>query len=73
MTVYAPPYSGAPIATIANGINDPLSLTLDKSGNLFVANHGTNSVTEYAAPYTGGPVATITNGVLDPVSLATFP
>jgi hypothetical protein len=36
---------------------------------LFVANHGSDSVTEYAPPYTGAPT-TISNGVVVPDALA---
>ena len=58
ITEYASPYTGAPIATNSNGLQGPISLAFDPSGDLFVANSNT-TITEYAAPYTGAPVATI--------------
>ena len=67
VTVYAPPYTGAPSATISNGVGFPDALAVDAANDLFVANAST--VTEYAAPYTGAPSATITNGVNAPAAL----
>lgn len=55
---YAPPYTGGATATITNGINLPEQLSVDRSGNLFVANTN-DTVTEYAPPYTGAPIETI--------------
>ena len=49
--LYAPPYSGAPIATIATGSGS--SITFDASGDLF-AQTGTG-LKIYAPPYTGAP------------------
>ncbi len=62
VTEYASPYTGAPIATISNGVNwAPVGLAFDSSGNLFVGNGG---VLEYAPPFsnTSAPIATISNG-----------
>ena len=41
VTEYAPPYTGAPIATISKDVNAPLALAFDPSGDLFVANVAT--------------------------------
>lgn len=51
VNVYAPPYTAAPSAQIGNGIDDPLDMTVDASGNLFVANVS-KVVSEYTAPVT---------------------
>jgi hypothetical protein len=67
--VYAPPYTGAPIATVTNGINDPRSIVVAANGDLFVGNDGTNAVTRYTAPYTGAPASTTTNGIHGPHGL----
>lgn len=69
VTVYAPPYGGAPSATISTGVDDPVSLALDSSADLFVVNSAANTVTEYAPPYSGAPV-TISKGLNTPNSLA---
>ena len=59
VTVYAPPYTGAPAALISNSLNGPFGVAF-LSGNLFVANFNSfgspaSKVTEYAPPYTGHP------------------
>jgi len=74
VTVYAPPYTGAPTATILNGVVQPIALLTDASMNLYVANAfgGTSnggSVTIYAPPYTGQPT-TISSGINNPGALA---
>jgi streptogramin lyase len=66
VAIYAPPYTGAPIATIA--VNDPRDVAIDGSGNLFVSS-GTE-VQEFAPPYTGAATATITNAINSPVTIA---
>ncbi|MBV8489683.1 MAG: hypothetical protein JO199_04060, partial [Candidatus Eremiobacteraeota bacterium] len=69
MTAYTPPWTGAPILTISNGINTPVSMGLDGAGDVFVLNQGsTGSLTEYAVPLTNGMNATntITNGITTP-------
>jgi hypothetical protein len=63
-TVQNPP----PIRTIENGISVPAGITTDRSGNLYVSNEGSNSVTEYA-PNSGKPKFTITGGVSDPIDV----
>jgi hypothetical protein len=67
VTVYAPPYSGAPIATIS--VTSPNDVALDSNGNAFISS-GAAAVYEYAPPYTGAPVATITTDVGSPIALA---
>src|ERR1700729_1014209 len=69
VTMYSPPYGGAPAGTLSSGVNDPLSLAVDSSSNLFVVNAAANTVTEYAPPYTGTPT-TISKGLNTPSSLA---
>jgi hypothetical protein len=74
VNVYAAPYTGAPQATISNGVVQPIALLTDANADLFVANafggaRGTGSITIYAPPYTGAPV-TIVNGVDNPSALA---
>ncbi len=76
--VYAPPYTGAPIATITTGILNPVALAVDGTGKLDVASCGTcthkgiDSITEYAPPFTNAsaPAATLVDGILHPVSIA---
>jgi hypothetical protein len=50
---YAPPYTVA-TATITSGVDQPRNISVDRSGNLFVANIN-STVTLYAPPYTGAP------------------
>jgi hypothetical protein len=69
VTEYAAPYTGAPIATITNGVNVPEGIAVAANGDLFVANNGSNSITEYAPPYTAAPFNTITNNVYSPLGL----
>jgi len=77
VTMYAPPYTGAPTATILNGVVQPIALLTDASLNLYVANafggaSNAGSVTIYAPPYTGTP-ATIATGIDNPGALALDP
>jgi hypothetical protein len=69
VTAFAPPYTGSP-TTISAAISDPVSVAVDGSGNLAVAN-GTGNVTIYPPPYTTAtptallavhPVAVLTDG-----------
>ncbi len=74
VTIYAPPYTGAPTAIILNGIVQPNALLTDAAANLYVSNafggvDDTGSVTIYAPPYTGAPT-TITAGIDNPGALA---
>jgi hypothetical protein len=56
---YAPPYTGAPIATISSGLPSPQALAFNAGGNLFVADTSTKSVSIFAPPYTNAPLTTI--------------
>ena len=47
----------------------PDAVVLNGTGDLFVANDGTNKVTEYAPPYTGSPMATVNDNVNGPVAM----
>ncbi len=67
---YAAPYTGKPIANIANGVDGPQGLALNANGALFVANSGNSTITEYASPYTGAPITTISDGVSEPYGVA---
>jgi hypothetical protein len=62
----------APVATITNGINGPVSVTFAPDGTLFVANSTGGNVGMYAPPYTGAPTV-ITSGITDPRLLALAP
>lgn len=76
--VYAPPYTGDPVAHITSGVSSPSALAIDASGNLYVANCVScwlgegDTVTVYGPPFSNGstPRASITNGVSRPTSLA---
>ncbi len=61
------------VTTVTSGVNDPLDVKFDASGNLFVANYGNSTVTMYAPPYTNPPVVTISTGVNGPNQLAFAP
>jgi hypothetical protein len=75
--VYAPPYTGAPVATITTGIFNPVSLAVDGSGRVYVANCVTcwvthpDTVTEYAPPFSNSssPVTTVAIGVSHPTKV----
>ena len=43
VTEYASPYTGAPVATISNSVNQPLGIAFYSSFDLFVANFHTVS------------------------------
>jgi hypothetical protein len=76
ITMYAPPYTGAPTATILNGVVQPIALLTDASLNLYVANafggKTNGTITVYAPPYTGQPT-TISTGVDNPGAIALDP
>ncbi|TAM62433.1 hypothetical protein EPN52_00670 [bacterium] len=55
--VYAPPYTSK-VATVSSGVSQPDLVTVDATGNLFVASTYNGTVTEYAPPYTGAPAWT---------------
>lgn len=58
------------VTTVTSGINDPIDVNFDASGNLFVANYGNSTVTIYAPPYTAPPAVTISNGINGPNQFA---
>jgi streptogramin lyase len=60
VTEFAPPYTGAPIATLPVG-GGPSFIAFDPSGNLWVSNSA------FAPPYTGAPIITIPIGGNDPI------
>jgi hypothetical protein len=77
VTMYAPPYTGAPTASIMNGVVQPIALLTDASLNLYVANafggsSNAGSVTIYAPPYTAQPT-TVSTGVNNPGAMALDP
>lgn len=61
--------STAAYAVITNGINTPKAEVFNSSGDLFVANAGSDKVTEYAPPYSSAPIAVL-SGVTAPDLLA---
>jgi hypothetical protein len=71
IAIFAPPYSGQPVATITSGVNVPIDVAADASGNVFVLNcpecealNGAPSITEYSTSNNyASPVATITTGL----------
>ena len=69
VTIYSPPYGGAPSATVSSNVNDPVSLALDSWADLFVVNAAANTVTEYAPPYAGAPTI-LSKGLNAPSSAA---
>jgi hypothetical protein len=54
-----------PMRTITQGVDQPYGITTDKSGDLYVANLGDDTVTVYA-PNSSKPKTTIKNGLNDP-------
>lgn len=60
---------GSPVGSIASGMNEPLGLWIDSNGTLYVANYGSNNITEYQRGSTS-PSKTLT-GVTYPRSVAT--
>jgi len=59
----------APIGTITNGISEPLGTFVDASGNLYVANIGSNTVTVYPKGKTA-PSMTYSSGLSGPIGVA---
>jgi hypothetical protein len=68
VTVYAPPYTGAPTQTITSGLTAPTGVAFDSHGNLFVSDDMNQDVVEFAPPYTSAPIATVT-GVGTPIGV----
>lgn len=54
-----------PIRTITSGISNPNGIAVDASGNLWVANLSSNTVTEYA-PNASSPELTLSSGLNQP-------
>ncbi|MGA8533638.1 MAG: hypothetical protein WB615_05980, partial [Candidatus Tumulicola sp.] len=54
--------------TITNGINGPLDVSLDRAGNLYVANASGVNVTEYT-PGASSPSFTYSAGMVEPIFL----
>ncbi|HEY3676830.1 MAG TPA: hypothetical protein VGK84_12665 [Candidatus Tumulicola sp.] len=69
--VYAFNPNGAtkPLETILAGISEPMGISLDSAGTLYVANSGNNTVTAYL-PGTTSPSKTLTDGISAPQSVA---
>jgi hypothetical protein len=62
-------YAGTLLRTISNGVNNPLTLAVDKAGNVYSGNaFRPGSVTEYDS--NGNLIRTITNGTSFPEALA---
>lgn len=57
-----------PIRLITTGLDEPDGLTTDKNGNLYVANHGNNTVTEYS-PRTYQPTVLPLSGLDGPTAV----
>jgi serine/threonine protein kinase, bacterial len=57
------------VATITQGVSNPLGLTVDKSGTLYVANNGNATVTEYPAGQ-NTPSVTLSQGLAFPSDVA---
>jgi sugar lactone lactonase YvrE len=58
-----------PIGEIVNGISSPEGLAVDKSGTLYVANIGNNTVTEYPAGATS-PSVTLSTDISNPLDVS---
>ena len=80
INIFKLPNITTPIATVTNGVFQPLAVAFAPNGTLFVGNckssvcpngpfTGMDSVTAYAPPYTGSPV-TITSNVQFPALLS---
>jgi hypothetical protein len=61
--------SYGPIGEIATGVNSPEDDAVDKSGNLYVVNHGNNTVTIYA-PGATSPSTTLSTDITDPLDIS---
>jgi hypothetical protein len=53
---YAPPYTGAPAATMTTNLNLPFAIAIGKNGRVGVLNGGTATAEVFAPPYTGAPL-----------------
>ena len=68
VTVYAPKLPGA-FLTITKGLNAPISLTIDSTGDLYVGNSGDHSISVFA-PHSATPAYTIAKKTGYPAALA---
>jgi hypothetical protein len=59
----------APDGTITSGINGPQGVTLDQSGNLYVANRNGGNVAEYA-PGVSTPAFVYASAIVSPLSVS---
>jgi hypothetical protein len=59
---------GSPVGTITSGLDEPLGNFVDSSGNLYVANLGTNTVTVYPQGQTS-PTQTYSSGLAGPIGV----
>src|SRR5580658_10279099 len=62
-------FGGTLAGTITKGISSPFGVWIDRHRTLYVANYGSNTVTEYA-PGSDTPMLTISQGVSLPWSVA---
>jgi hypothetical protein len=71
VNVYSSPEKGwSEVTSITKNVNGPVALAVDpRSGDIFVANRDSNSITVYS-PETGDYVASITDGIANPTALA---
>lgn len=60
--------NSSPIGSITTGVNMPAGLAVDKSGALYVANIGNNTVTVYPKG-SSSPLLTISNGISSPYGI----
>jgi hypothetical protein len=60
--------NGSPTGSITTGVSAPAGLAVDKSGALYVANEGTNTVTVYPKGMTS-PSLTISTGISGPYGI----
>jgi hypothetical protein len=58
VTIYEPPYTGAPIINCIE-MDQPVALLFNGAGDLFVANRGNDTINVFQPPYSGLPVATM--------------
>lgn len=66
-------FASASFAAKSNPLNEPNGLAVDASGNLYVANTGTNSILVFDSKYKQVTTATITAGVDHPTAVAVDP
>jgi hypothetical protein len=58
---FTPPYTGAFITAIGNGVvQGPRGFAFDSTGNIYIADQGGGRIIKYAPPYTGTPTFPVT-------------